>query len=85
MQAQIREGQSRYWDELQKMKENEVAVQEEIEHLTAELEEKRSFVKQYESEKLKHDEFYRSELSTASQISVSITRLIQTITSTVHF
>ena len=27
MQAQIREGQTRYWDELQKMKDNEVAIQ----------------------------------------------------------
>ena len=71
MQAQIREGQSRYWDELQKMKENEVAIQEEVERLNAELNEKLSLINQYESEKNKHDEFYRSELSTASQISVS--------------
>lgn len=66
MQNQARESQARYWEELQRVKEQESALTEEAEHLATELEEKSTKLVAVEAERAKLEEYMRGEVSNAT-------------------
>jgi len=68
MQNQARDGQSRYWEELQRVKEAEAQLTDEAEHLTKELQEKTLKLVTIEAEKAKLEEYMRGEVTGATQM-----------------
>jgi chromosome segregation ATPase len=68
MQNQARDSQSRYWEELQRVKEAESQLTEEAERLATELEEKTAKLVVFEAEKAKMEEYMRGEVSGAMEM-----------------
>ena len=68
MQHQLRDTQSKNWDELQRAKDMEAQMSEETELLTQELQEKTMKLIAVETERAKFDEYMRNEVSNASNM-----------------
>ena len=68
MQQQARDGQSRYWEELQRVKEAEAQLTDEADKLAQELEEKSTKLIMVEAERAKLEEYMRGEVSGAMQM-----------------
>jgi chromosome segregation ATPase len=67
MQNQVRDGQAKYWGELQAMKEAEIGYVADIEALTVDLEEKRSATRILETEKSEMEQMIMHEQSLATE------------------
>ena len=72
MQNQSREAQSRYWEELQRVKEAEAQLTEEADLLSRELEEKTTRLITIETERAKMDEYMRGEVTGATQMTAAL-------------
>ena len=72
MQNQVRDGQAKYWGELQSMKEREAGYVAEIESLTADLEEKRALTRMLETEKSELQRIIHDEQTLATDAQTSM-------------
>ena len=72
MQNQVRDGQAKYWGELQSMKEKEGSYIAEIESLTADLEEKRSVNRILEAEKSEMERMIVQEQGHATEAQTAL-------------
>ena len=72
MQNQIRDGQTKYWDELRKMKEKEVELTAEIESLSSSLEDRRSEIRILEKEKSEQVKLIEEESSRTAEMATNL-------------
>ena len=72
LQNQVRENQSRNWEELQRAKDQEAQISEEMEALTAELQEKTMKLITIEAEHAKAEEMMHNEVTQSSQMALAL-------------
>ncbi len=72
MQNEARNGQARYWEELQRVKEAESQLTDEADKLATELEEKSAKLVMVEAERTKLEEYMRGEVSGAMQMTSAL-------------
>ena len=72
MQNQIRDGQTKYWDELRKMKEKEVELTAEIESLSSSLEDRRGEIRILEKEKSEQVKLIEEESTRTAEMATNL-------------
>lgn len=72
LQNQVRDNQSRNWEELQRAKDQEAQISEEMEALTAELQEKTMKLITIEAEHAKAEEMMHNEVTQSSQMALAL-------------